>query len=75
MVERSEVLILFSALNDLSAVQDVTGMVHRIFSRIWILGNIQEAYCIAVVAVAGGHFWPDSCICCIHFILHEGRSL
>ncbi len=42
ILDRKEVLILFSPLNDLSAVQEVIGSVHKMRINVLMLGNIPE---------------------------------
>ena len=42
MLDLMEVLMRFKPLNDLSEVQEVTGRVHRIWSKTVMLVNIDE---------------------------------
>ena len=75
MDDRRVVFIRFTALNDRSAEQVVTGSVHRILSNARMLGNIEVECLRACVGVVGKLVCPCSLYCCCHFIHQQCSSL
>ena len=75
IVDRNGDLVCLSTLNDLSAEQVVTGKVHRMVIRVFILGYI-EVVCFKVSKGEEGKLaFPYLFSCSCHFIFQHSSSL